>query len=39
MGTRLDRLRAELADRGIDAMLVSCTVNQSWCCGFDFEDG
>ena len=39
MGTRLDRLRAELTDRGIDAMLVSCTVNQSWCCGFDFEDG
>ena len=39
MGTRLDRLRAELTDRGIDAMLISCTVNQSWCCGFDFEDG
>ncbi len=39
MGVRLDRLRAELSDRNIDAMLVSCTVNQSWCCGFDFEDG
>ena len=39
MGVRLDRLRAELRCRDIDAMLVSCTVNQSWASGFDFEDG
>ena len=39
MGVRLDRLRAELIDRDIDAMLVSCTVNQRWTSGFDFEDG
>ncbi len=39
MGVRLQRLRGELASRDIDAMLVSCTVNQSWACGFDFEDG
>lgn len=39
MGVRLDRLRAEMRDRAIDAMLISCTVNQSWTCDFDFEDG
>ena len=39
MGVRLDRLRAEMTSRGLDAMLISCTVNQSWACDFDFEDG
>lgn len=39
MGVRLDRLRAEMRDRSLDAMLISCTVNQSWACDFDFEDG
>ena len=39
MGARLDRLRAEMACRDIDAMLITCEVNQSWCADFDFTDG
>ena len=39
MGARLQRLRAEMASRGIDAMLITCEVNQSWCADFDFTDG
>ena len=39
MGVRLDRLRGEMRDRGLDAMLISCEVNQSWACDFDFTDG
>ncbi len=39
MGKRLARLRAALEQRGIDAALISCEVNQSWACDFDFTDG
>ena len=39
MGQRLSRLRDEMQSRGIDAMLVTCEINQSWCCGFDYTDG
>ncbi len=39
MGIRLDRLREEMRSRELGSMLISCTVNQSWACGFDFEDG
>lgn len=39
MGTRLGRLRDEMKCRGLDAMLITCPVNQSWACDFDFEDG
>lgn len=39
MGARLQRLRAEMASREIDAMLVTAEVNQSWCSDFDFTDG
>ena len=39
MGARLERLRGEMRDRGLDAMLISCEVNQSWACDFDFTDG
>ncbi len=39
MGQRLARLRAEMNRRDIDAVLITCEVNQSWVSGFDFEDG
>ncbi len=39
MGRRVDRLREEMQSRGIDAMLITCEVNQSWACDFDFTDG
>lgn len=28
-----------MTERGIDAVLVSCEVNQRWISGFDFTDG
>ena len=39
MANRLNRLRSAMTERGIDAVLVSCEVNQSWISGFDFTDG
>ncbi len=39
MGKRLARLRAAMAQRDIDAILISCEVNQSWASDFDFTDG
>ncbi len=39
MGKRLARLRAAMSQRGIDAIIISCEVNQSWACDFDFSDG
>ena len=36
---RIERLRAEMRQRSLDAMLISCEENQSWCCNFDFTDG
>lgn len=39
MKKRLARLRAAMAQRDIDAILVTCEVNQSWVSDFDFTDG
>ncbi len=39
MQSRLGRLRLGMLERGLDAVLISCEVNQGWACGFDFTDG
>jgi len=39
MENRLARLRAVMSQRDIDAVLITCEVNQSWVSGFDFTDG
>ena len=36
---RLEKLRAAMAAKGCDAMLISEPMNESWLCGFEYHDG
>ena len=36
---RTDKLRARLAEKGIDALLVTSELNQRYLCGYPFTDG
>lgn len=37
--SRLEKIRALMSERGLDAVILSSTINQSYVSGFDYTDG